>query len=70
MVLTPKQNGADLSIEKILGMVHADGNSITLQPAEPRSIAWKIDGDDVVIIACIIPWHYEGGMVKKVPLSR
>ena len=49
-------------------MVHADGNTITVQPGETRALTWHFEGDDLIVFACNIPGHYESGMFKKVVL--
>lgn len=50
------------------GMVHADGNTVTVKPGESRALTWHFEGDDLVVFACNIPGHYEAGMFRKVAL--
>jgi uncharacterized cupredoxin-like copper-binding protein len=52
------------------GMVHSDGNTITVEPGKTRALTWHFDGDDLVVFACNIPGHYEAGMFKNVVLAN
>ena len=54
---------------KMPGMVHEDGNSITVVAGETKKITWKFIGDEQVVFACNIPGHYQAGMFTKVDIS-
>jgi len=55
-------------MRKMPNMIHADPNSITLQPGETRQLHWKFIGEDLVVFACNIPGHFEAGMFTNVPI--
>ncbi|NOX09241.1 MAG: cupredoxin family protein [Gammaproteobacteria bacterium] len=52
-------------MRKMPGMVHADGNTVTIKPGETKELTWQFKGDDEVIFACNIPGHFEAGMFAK-----
>ncbi len=43
-------------------MVHADGNTIRLEPGKKGQIIWKFAKAGEYKFACMIPGHYEAGM--------
>lgn len=43
-------------------MVHADGNTIRLEPGKKGQIIWKFAKAGEFKFACMIPGHYEAGM--------
>lgn len=51
------------------GMVHADGNTVTVEPGATKTITWLFEGDDTVVFACNIPGHYEAGMFHNARLN-
>lgn len=50
-------------------MVHDDPNTVTVQPGQSKSLAWRFQGDDLVVFACNIPGHYQAGMFKKTGIT-
>lgn len=56
-------------MRKMPGMVHADGNTVTVEPGKTKVLTWRFEGEDMVVFACNIPGHYEAGMFKKVALK-
>lgn len=50
------------------GMVHEDGNTITINPGETKTLTWKFKSNSKhdAVFACNIPGHFEAGMYKKV----
>lgn len=58
-----------LMMRKMPGMVHEDGNSITLEPGSRKSLTWTFEGEETVVFSCNIPGHYEAGMYQKVPMA-
>jgi uncharacterized cupredoxin-like copper-binding protein len=50
-------------------MVHEDGNSITVEPGDSKTLVWRFDGDEPVVFSCNIPGHAEAGMVAKADLA-
>jgi len=55
-------------MRKMPNMIHADPNTITLQPGETGQLHWKFSGDELVVFACNIPGHFEAGMFTNVPI--
>ncbi len=51
------------------GMVHNDGNTVTLAPGETKRLAWHFVGDDQVVFSCNIPGHFEAGMFRIASLK-
>ncbi|WP_454740832.1 cupredoxin family protein [Cupriavidus basilensis] len=46
---------------------HAAGpNQVTLAPGQQGVLVWKFDGPGTVDFACLVPGHFEAGMVGKV----
>ena len=50
------------------GMVHNDGNTVSLAPGETKRLAWHFVGDDQVVFSCNIPGHFEAGMFRNAML--
>ncbi|WP_392537802.1 hypothetical protein [Legionella sp. 227] len=53
------------------GMVHEDGNTITINPGETKTLTWKFKSNPKhdVVFACNIPGHFEAGMYKKATVA-
>ena len=49
-------------MQKMPDMKHSDPNTVSLEPGESASLAWKFMGKDTVVFACNIPGHFEAGM--------
>jgi len=49
-------------MQKMPGMVHQDGNTVTVAAGETKELIWQFKGNDEVIFACNIPGHFEAGM--------
>jgi uncharacterized cupredoxin-like copper-binding protein len=56
-------------MRKMPNMVHNDGNTITIEPGQTKTITWKFIGNETVVFSCNIPGHYEAGMYKKVKIK-
>ena len=52
------------------GMKHEDGDSVSLEPGETKSLVWRFGKPGVVEIACHVPGHYEAGMMSKVIVKK
>ncbi len=57
-------------MRRMPGMVHEDGNSITVEPGQTRELVWTFDGQDEVVFSCNIPGHAEAGMTRTARLVR
>jgi len=47
-------------------MKHEEPNSITLAPRQIGGVVWQFDRPGTVDFACLVPGHFEAGMVGKV----
>ncbi len=56
-------------MRKMPGMVHQDGNTVTIQPGETRELAWQFKSGNQVVFACNIPGHFEAGMVARAKIA-
>jgi len=55
-------------MRKMPGMVHSDGNTVTVDPGATKTITWRFEGNDTIVFACNIPGHYEAGMFQNTNL--
>lgn len=51
------------------GMRHADPNMITLSPGQQGGLVWQFDKVGTVDFACLIPGHFEAGMVGQIEVE-
>ncbi len=56
-------------MRKMPGMTHQDGNTVTVEPGETKSLTWKFAADGKVVFACNIPGHFEAGMFAKAEVA-
>lgn len=47
---------------------HDSGSAVTVQPGKAKQLTWHFHGQKDVELACNIPGHAEGGMVKHLSL--
>ncbi|WP_367395245.1 plastocyanin/azurin family copper-binding protein [Cupriavidus sp. Agwp_2] len=45
---------------------HAGPNQISLAPGKRGTLVWQFDGPGAVDFVCLVPGHFEAGMVGKV----
>jgi uncharacterized cupredoxin-like copper-binding protein len=50
-------------------MKHEEPNSITLAPRQIGGVVWQFDRPGTVDFACLVPGHFEAGMVGKVQVD-
>lgn len=50
-------------------MKHDDPNSITLAPGQIGGVIWQFDRAGAVDFACLVPGHFEAGMIGKVQVE-
>lgn len=48
---------------------HAEANQVSLAPGQQGVLIWKFDRPGTVGFACLLPGHYEAGMVGKVTVK-
>lgn len=53
-------------MRKMPDMQHTDPNSATLAPGQRGGLVWQFTQAGTVDFACLIPGHFEAGMVGKV----
>lgn len=51
-------------------MVHEEPNQISLAPGETGEILWQFTRAGMVPFACLVPGHYEGGMIGAVKVVK
>lgn len=52
------------------GMEHDDGNSVTVQPGGSKDLIWQFGRAGNYKIGCLVPGHFEAGMVGNVTVQR
>lgn len=57
------------TMQQMPNMVHEDGNSLSLEPGQTKSLVWQFTNPGVVQIACLVPGHYGAGMVGTVRVT-
>ncbi|MFS8980820.1 cupredoxin family protein [Cupriavidus necator] len=48
---------------------HAAANQVSLAPGQQGVLIWRFDRSGTVGFACLLPGHYEAGMVGKVTVE-
>lgn len=67
ILATPAENRKHAAeMKKNPHMEHAEPNAATLSPYETKEIVWKFTKPGEFQYVCLIPGHYEAGMVGKV----
>ncbi|HUG57314.1 MAG TPA: cupredoxin family protein [Candidimonas sp.] len=56
-------------MQKTPGMKHAEPNAITLDAGKRGGLVWQFDQAGTVDFACLLPGHFEAGMVGKVKVN-
>ena len=51
-------------------MEHADPNAVTVEPGNTGTLIWQFTKAGKFDFACLVPGHFEAGMVGKVIVSR
>jgi uncharacterized cupredoxin-like copper-binding protein len=57
-------------MRKFPGMEHADPNQVTVDPGKTGELVWQFTKAGTFDFACLVPGHFEAGMVGKVRVSR
>ncbi|QMT59449.1 hypothetical protein [Legionella sp. PC997] len=59
-------------MQSMPGMVHEDGNTITINPGETKKLTWKFQSNSKheVVFSCNIPGHFEAGMYMKTTIAK
>ena len=57
-------------MRKFPEMEHADPNQVSVDPGMTGELVWRFTTDGTFDFACLVPGHFEAGMVGKVRVSR
>ncbi|MBE0605492.1 MAG: cupredoxin family protein [Deltaproteobacteria bacterium] len=57
-------------MRKFPEMEHADPNQVSVDPGKTGELVWQFTRDGTFDFACLVPGHFEAGMVGKVRVSR
>jgi uncharacterized cupredoxin-like copper-binding protein len=58
------------SMRKFPEMEHADPNQVIVEPGKTGELVWQFTRAGTFDFACLVPGHFEAGMVGKVQVSR
>jgi uncharacterized cupredoxin-like copper-binding protein len=57
-------------MRKFPEMKHADPNQVSVEPGMTGELVWQFTNAGTYDFACLVPGHFEAGMVGKVRVSR
>ena len=57
-------------MRKFPEMEHADPNQVSVDPGRTGELVWQFTRDGTFDFACLVPGHFEAGMVGKVLVGR
>ena len=57
-------------MRKFPEMEHADPNQVSVDPGMTGELVWQFTRDGTFDFACLVPGHFEAGMVGKVQVGR
>ena len=57
-------------MRKFPEMEHDDPNQVSVDPGMTGELAWQFTRDGTFDFACLVPGHFEAGMVGKVRVDR
>ena len=57
-------------MRKFPEMEHADPNQVSVEPGKTGELIWQFSKAGTFDFACLVPGHFEAGMVGKVRVSR
>jgi len=57
-------------MRKFPEMEHADPNQVSVEPGKTGELIWQFTKAGTFDFACLVPGHFEAGMVGKVRVSR
>lgn len=58
------------SMRKFPEMEHADPNQVTVDPGKTGELVWQFAKAGTFDFACLVPGHFEAGMVGKIRVGR
>ena len=57
-------------MRKFPGMAHADPNQVSVDPGMTGELVWQFTKAGTFDFACLVPGHFEAGMVGKVRVGH
>jgi uncharacterized cupredoxin-like copper-binding protein len=57
-------------MRKFPEMEHADPNQVSVEPGMAGELVWQFTRAGTFDFACLVPGHFEAGMVGKVQVRR
>ena len=57
-------------MRKFPEMEHADSNQVSVEPGKTGELIWQFTNAGTFDFACLVPGHFEAGMVGKVRVGR
>jgi uncharacterized cupredoxin-like copper-binding protein len=57
-------------MRKFPEMEHADPNQVSVEPGMTGELVWQFSKAGTFDFACLVPGHFEAGMVGKIRVSR
>lgn len=57
-------------MQKFPEMEHDDPNAVTVEPGKTGALIWKFTKDGTFEFGCLMPGHYETGMVGKLHVTK
>lgn len=57
-------------MRKAPGMEHDDPNAVTVEPGKTGVLIWQFTKPGTFNFACLVPGHFEAGMVGKIIVDR
>jgi len=57
-------------MRKFPEMEHADPNQVSVEPGKTGELVWQFTKAGTFDFACLVPGHFEAGMVGKIRVSR
>jgi len=67
---TEEQKAHGKMMRAMQNMKHQDGNTVSLEPGATKTLTWAFSGEEMAVIACNIPGHFEAGMFHNIELTH
>jgi uncharacterized cupredoxin-like copper-binding protein len=57
-------------MQKFPSMEHEDPNAVTVEPGKTGTLIWQFTRAGKFDFACLVPGHFEAGMIGRIEVSR
>lgn len=57
-------------MRKFPGMEHEDPNAVSVEPGKTGTLVWQFTAAGRFDFACLVPGHFEAGMIGKIRVGR